>query len=202
MSSEPIKPTWKQPSHPDLIEIVTQPSSKTEFNTYARSLVTLPPGALIAKMDAATPTNVKRYSSVQVGRDSHIELNSDLLYFNHSCAPTVIFDTKNMEVRVSEDRGLKAGDPLTFFYPSSEWDMAQPFDCHCGTSECRGTIDGAKNMGVKKLEGYWLNEHIKDLLAAQSNGINGANGHTNSTNGTNGTKGTNGTNGTNGVNGH
>lgn len=44
------------------------------------------------------------------------------------------------EVRVSEDgEGLKEGDELTFFYPSTEWSMAQPFDCLC-----KGVMKGRK----------------------------------------------------------
>jgi len=97
-----------------------------------------------------------------------LNLNSDLLYINHSCDPSLIFDTGNLNVLVGP-KGLKVGDELTFFYPSTEWDMAQPFKCLCGTSVCRGTIAGAKAMPPAKLEGYWLNGHIRQLLEEQSN---------------------------------
>jgi hypothetical protein len=62
------------------------------------------------------------------------------------------------------DKGLRVGDELTFFYPSTEWDMAQGFSCFCGTPTCRGTIKGAKNMSARDLEGVWLNPHIRQLL--------------------------------------
>lgn len=29
-------------------------------------------------------------------------------------------------------QGIKKGGDITFFYPSTEWDMAQGFDCSCG----------------------------------------------------------------------
>lgn len=76
------------------------------------------------------------------------------------------------EVRVSEDleEGLKAGDELTFFYPSTEWDMAQPFDCLCGHKECRGTISGAKDMAVDVMSKYWINPHIDELLQEKLKG--------------------------------
>lgn len=64
-------------------------------------------------------------------------------------------------------KGLKPGDELTFFYPSTEWHMAQPFQCLCSTPVCRGTIAGAKSMPPSKLEGYWLNGHIRQLLEEQ-----------------------------------
>lgn len=62
-------------------------------------------------------------------------------------------------------KGLSIGDELTFFYPSSEWAMAQPFDCFCSSSNCRGRIDGAGNMSAKQLEGLWLNGYIRDMIA-------------------------------------
>lgn len=86
------------------------------------SKVALSAGSVLTPITSATKAAVKAYSSVQVSKDGHIELNSALLYMNHSCAPSVEVDTAKMEVRVSRHRDLKVGDHLTFFYPSSEWD--------------------------------------------------------------------------------
>lgn len=38
------------------------------------------------------------------------------------------------------------GAELTFFYPSTEWDMETPFDCCCGAAGCLGRIAGAKHL--------------------------------------------------------
>jgi hypothetical protein len=35
-------------------------------------------------------------------------------------------------------RGLAEGQDITFFYPSTEWDMAQGFDCSCGAKVSPG----------------------------------------------------------------
>jgi hypothetical protein len=67
------------------------------------------------------------------------------------------------EVRAGEN-GLKEGDELTFFYPSTEWDMSQPFECLCEAKECRGKITGARDMDGGILAKYWLNKHIEELL--------------------------------------
>lgn len=151
------------PSHPDLIKVVRSPEA---FASGAVSLVSLPAGAHFVDIMTATPAPC-RYTSVQDSVNTHAELNSDLIFCNHSCAPTIIFDMGKLEVRVVENRALKKGDPLTFFYPSTEWDMAQPFECNCGAPEniCKGWISGAKNMKLGHLEGYWLNDHIVRLLA-------------------------------------
>ena len=38
---------------------------------------------------------------------------------------------------------IEIGDQLTFFYPSTEWKMEQPFTCICGYTKCIGLIEGA-----------------------------------------------------------
>jgi hypothetical protein len=162
----PLKPHWIQPSHPELLAVHTalDPNS---YSSSAYSLVSLPAGAIFAPLTFPPLTrSSKAYSSVQISRTEHIELNSDLVYVNHSCSPSLEFDIGKMEVRVARDRegGLKVGDELTFFYPSSEWDMAQPFSCTCGEDVCKGWITGAKHMGSKRLQGMWLNAFIEEML--------------------------------------
>jgi len=154
------KPHWHQPSHPGLISVKQGTGS---FSSHSTSLQNLAAGSLFTKLDTTTPSSAA-YSTVQVGPDAHVELNSDLLYTNHSCDPSLVFDMSAMKVRVVADRALKKGDMLTFFYPSTEWKMAQEFDCGCGSERCLGRIMGAKDMKVEDLRRYWLNEHIEELL--------------------------------------
>jgi hypothetical protein len=151
--------------------------SDQAFCSGAISLVDLPAGAVFAKITTATPTN-KAYTSVQTSETSHIELNSDLVFCNHSCNPSLEFDMYHMEVRVVRGRDLRKGEPLTFFYPSSEWDMAQPFTCACGAGKgkCCGTIAGAKDMDARVLGRYWLNRHIVRMLEARKVAEKGVSG--------------------------
>ena len=164
MTQTPPQPHWIQPSHPDILEVV---KSAEAFRSSAVSRVSLPPGHVFAPITTATPVAPKTYSSVQISRSASIELNSDLAFINHSCDPSLVFDMRKFEVRVVDDRALEVGDPLTFFYPSTEWDMTQPFECKCGTpgGKCRGWIDGAAKMRREEVEKYWLNDHVVDLLA-------------------------------------
>ncbi|GAB1199272.1 hypothetical protein APSETT444_008618 [Aspergillus pseudonomiae] len=133
-------PSWQQPSHPDR--------------------------AFFAKITTATPGDHDTYSSVATGIDSRIELNSDLVYCNHSCAPSLVFDMTRFEVRVADDRPLAVGDELTFFYPSTEWTMVQPFQCRCGAGlgKCLGRIAGASQIHSSVPKEYWLNIHIRQQL--------------------------------------
>lgn len=161
----PLTPHWQQPSHPAIQEVVI---NNEEFTSKSLSKVAFPPFAVYAKL-AFPPCTVAEeptYATVQMGKNSHLNLNSDLLYINHSCEPSLIFDMGSMNILVGP-KGLQPGDELTFFYPSTEWSMAQPFTCLCGNSSCRGTISGAKDMLPQQLEGAWLNSHIHDLLEEQ-----------------------------------
>lgn len=153
-------PTWKQPSHPESIQVV---KGDQPYTSSARSLVALPAGALFSKITTAIPAPRKTYTSVQTGPGVNIELCSDLVYCNHSCSPSIEFDMSTLEVRVARDRPLRVGDELTFFYPSTEWDMTQPFNCTCGSQNCLGFIAGSKDMDMAVLSGYWLNAHVKQL---------------------------------------
>lgn len=158
-----ITPTWQQPSHPDRLEVV---QGDGPSGPKARSLISLPAGALFARITSATPVPRNTSTSVGNGRDSRVELNSDLVYCKHSCDPSLIFDMSKMEVRVSEHRALEPGDDLTFFYPSTEWRVAQPFWCKCtaGEDQCVGWIGGSCDMEYPVLARYWLNYHIRDHL--------------------------------------
>lgn len=168
-------PTYKQPSHPDRIQII---KGDGPFQACARSLIALPAGALFAKIDTATPAPATAYTTVADGPDSCVELNSDLVYCNHSCTPSVVFDMARYEVRVVDDRPLAVGDELTFFYPSTEWTMAQPFKCNCGAGErCLGLINGSKDMDPAVLRRYWLTEHIEKLLSEKEKQQSTTNGN-------------------------
>ncbi|KAL0471058.1 hypothetical protein QR685DRAFT_273203 [Neurospora intermedia] len=161
----PIKPHWVQPSHPDRLHLIV---NEAEFTSKSISKIALPPFALFAKLEfpPCTPADKPTYATVQCGRDKHLDLNSDLLYINHSCEPSLIFDTGNMNV-IAGPKGIQIGEELTFFYPSTEWTMAQPFDCLCAKPTCRGRISGARDMTDAQLSGAWLNGHIRDLLEEQ-----------------------------------
>ena len=154
-------PPWKQPSHPHLIRVHKVPGS---YSSYATSLVSLPAGALFTPITNHFFIAERTWPSVESPCGRHIDLNSDLFYGNHSCRPTLEFDVAQMEVRVSRHRDLGVGDVLSFFYPSTEWLMVQPFACFCNEVCCLGNIAGAAQMPRAALEGYWLNRHIEKRL--------------------------------------
>lgn len=146
---------------PDVMRI---DRSDKDFASRAYSRVSLPAGSVFYPFDVkinSSPT----WATVQMSETTHGDLQpSELTFINHSCSPSVEFDTAKKIIRVVRDRDLKEGDELTTFYPSHEWSMSQPFDCWCGTAACVGNINGAKEMNIDLLKKYWLNNHIERLL--------------------------------------
>lgn len=107
----------------------------------------------------ATPT----YLTVQTGVDTHITLRPEFLqYINHSCNPNVFFDTSSYQL-VSL-KPIAEGEEFTFFYPSTEWSMIQPFVCQCGSANCLQLIQGASFLSIETLQQYRLTDFIQQQL--------------------------------------
>ena len=60
---------------------------------------------------------------------------------------------------------IKVGDELCFFYPATEWRMAQQFVCNCGRPSCVGLIQGAADTDSAILKKYKLTDFIKSMAA-------------------------------------
>ena len=90
---------------------------------------------------------------------------------NHSCDPTAIVrlpaDRPDLFGVVAGPRGVKNGDEVTFFYPCTEWEMVQGFECGCGSARCLGYIRGAKWVDVETLKAYGACDHILRLKEDQ-----------------------------------
>ena len=125
--------------------------------------VSFAPGDVICHFSAGITQSYATYLTVQTGADSHITLKPEFLqYINHSCAPNVFFNTATMELVCLQP--LQPGDEFTFFYPSTEWEMAQPFVCNCGHEGCLQLINGASHLSVETLSKYKLTDFIRQQV--------------------------------------
>ncbi|KAG2201976.1 uncharacterized protein EV154DRAFT_494336 [Mucor mucedo] len=149
-----------KPTHPNDFKVVCQGSPES-FSSKLCAERAFSKGSVIAPLEGLTP-NAKRYSTVQISETKHIELNSDLVFMNHSCDPSTLMDVDRMVVTATRD--IAAGDELTFFYPSTEWDMAQPFSCWCGSSKCIETVQGAQYLSTDTLNQFKLSNHIQNFI--------------------------------------
>lgn len=101
------------------------------------------------------------FLSVQISTQEHI-LDRLLEAMNHSCSPTTFVDVQRMQVIGA--RVISPGAELTFFYPSTEWEMDRPFKCNCQSPQCIGFVAGAKNLSISQMIQFQLNPHIKGLI--------------------------------------
>ena len=101
-----------------------------------------------------------RYT-VQISRDKHTEVGK-LSALNHSCDPNVILDTENLLMVARRD--IAKAEELSFFYPSTEWEMDAPFICLCGAANCIHVVAGARFLPLSTLENHYLNRHIREMM--------------------------------------
>lgn len=118
-------------------------------------------GTLILRVTGHHAVAAANRFTVQAGATTHLAGIGPLTFMNHSCAPNVFIDTVDMTVMAIRD--IAAGEELSFFYPSTEWHMAEPFDCHCGAASCVGRVAGANSLPDDVLARYVLNQHIHAL---------------------------------------
>jgi hypothetical protein len=129
-----------------------------------RSLTTRQPfrrGEIICPIPSENLYEKPNQFTVQVGIQAHVEVR-ELASMNHSCDPSTILDTNRMLVFAARD--LDADAELTFFYPSTEWEMSSPFICLCGAPNCIHVVAGARFLPLSTLEGHFLNQHIRQLM--------------------------------------
>jgi len=118
-------------------------------------------GDVICAMPSENITDKPNRFTVQIGREKHTHVGK-LAALNHSCTPNVILDAEKMQMVACRD--IEKGEELSFFYPSTEWEMDAPFICLCGASNCIHVVAGARFLPLSTLENHYLNPHIRDLM--------------------------------------
>ena len=120
-------------------------------------------GDIIIDFGSSKIVDTPNYLTVQVEEDKHIHLSPEYLqYTNHSCEPNVLFNTSSMELECLTD--IAIGDELTFFYPATEWEISQTFNCHCGKPNCVGLIQGAAELPADILNRYKITDFINAMV--------------------------------------
>jgi len=123
------------------------------------STVNYQPEDIICDFGASAIVQTPSYLTVQLNINEHIYLQPSFLqYINHSCSPNVFFDTTSLKVICLKE--IKASDELSYFYPSTEWKMAQPFQCVCGSDYCLGFIGGASYLSKDNMHAYRFSDFI------------------------------------------
>lgn len=158
------------PLYNELFEVKDTHHDKNSSDDYTAILVAkkaFPKGSKITDIIGHSIREDVTLYSVGIGNNKNIELNSILIFMCHSCDPSVRVDVDNMCLFAIKD--IKPGDELTFFYPSTEWEMSRPFDCWCkAENKCLGKIRGAKYIPEELLikNGWVLNKHIHSQISS------------------------------------
>ena len=153
-------PTAEVISQHDFANVLLNNSSSQKS---LHATVSFTPGDIICRFGAGISQSYATYLTIQTAADRHITLVPEFLqYINHSCAPTVFFNTTSMELVCLQK--VQPGDEFTFFYPGTEWEMAQPFVCNCGNEGCLQLINGASHLSVETLSKYKLTDFIRQQV--------------------------------------
>jgi hypothetical protein len=127
---------------------------------------TISRGATIATWAGAKVRPSPTYQSVQIGEGAHADDPDCLNLLNHSCEPNVRIHVGHLTVEAL--RHIEPGELLTFFYPSTEWSMARPFHCRCGSPRGLALVTGARDVPMSVLRRYPTSAHIMRLKRAQA----------------------------------
>lgn len=111
--------------------------------------------------------------TVQLSETKHLECEGGPEFTAHSCDPNskmVFGDTAAASTKLVATRSIKKGELISFNYCSTEWDMANSFQCKCGSTNCFGEIRGYKHCTEeqrKELEGSLAPYLISKIKASQ-----------------------------------
>ncbi|MEM6279524.1 MAG: SET domain-containing protein-lysine N-methyltransferase [Verrucomicrobiota bacterium] len=82
--------------------------------------------------------------------------------FNHSCEPNA---GVRGQILVVARRQIEPGEEITFDYDTTEIDSI-PFECSCGSTCCRGTINGSgwKDPEFRRRNAGFFSTYVQDLI--------------------------------------
>jgi hypothetical protein len=80
-------------------------------------------------------------------------------FLDHACEPTA----RIRDRAVIAVRDIAEGEGVTFHYCTTEYDMASPFDCHCGSPRCLGVIRGARHLtpAQRRRLAKWMPDYLR-----------------------------------------
>jgi hypothetical protein len=159
----------------DLRPLDDPPYRIVAARSFGKALVaarTIVRGETVASWAGARMRRRPTWQSVQVSERRHAEDPRSLNLLNHACEPNVRIDIPRR--RVVALRRIRPGEVLAFFYPSTEWTMARPFPCRCGSKRCLLEVRGARDLPLKILWRAPLTAHIKRMKRAQAKQLRAA----------------------------
>jgi hypothetical protein len=126
------------------------------------------PGEKVFVFDAIFVTSPHKYT-IQVDEAKHLRTEGHMgLLLSHSCSPNTRFCSEQLGIFAIAP--IRTGEELTFNYLCTEWDMAAPFECRCGSEPCHRVIKGFRYLSLadqRTLEPHalpYLRKRIEPLV--------------------------------------
>lgn len=87
-------------------------------------------------------------------------------FLNHRCDPNAAVRGRELVAL----RPIAPGDEVTFDYSTTEFDMAEPFDCRCGVPACLGRVRGYLHLtpAQRRAREGRVAPHVVALLPAEA----------------------------------
>ena len=137
-----------------------------------RKLIALQPisaGKRVFALHGHETTVPTRYS-IQVGPSLHIDRDdahdaTEVVrryfwrFMDHACDPATLIRNR----AVIANRDIAAGEAITFNYNTTEYELAEPFRCHCDSALCVGLVRGARYLtpNQRALIEDWLADYLR-----------------------------------------
>lgn len=146
-SDDPFLPGTVLRTDNPLVGVLVEQSERRLVTTTA-----IPEGTVLFRIEGHETRTPTKYS-LQVGKDLHLDQRgardaNDRVrrfywrYMNHGCEPTTFIREREVVAR----RDIAALEGVTFDYNTTEYDMAEPFECRCGSAHCVRTVRGARHL--------------------------------------------------------
>ncbi|RNF19245.1 methyltransferase [Trypanosoma conorhini] len=107
--------------------------------------------------------------TVYLGDGNHLLFADGAQCLAHSCNPNtrLVIDAANGKAMCVAMRDIEPEEIVSFNYLTSEWDMASPFKCGCGSASCFGMIKGFRHLDEESQLRLWpyATSGVKSLFA-------------------------------------
>jgi hypothetical protein len=141
-------------------------SASGQYGLFA--LEAIEAGELVLRIEGERTAKPTRYS-VQIDENVHIDLGEGYSheamvaghawrFLNHRCDPNTMIRGQDV---LAVQRILPL-EEVNFNYNTTEYEMAEPFVCHCSSRGCLGRIRGFKHLPAAERERLrpWLAPHL------------------------------------------
>ena len=146
----------------------------------------IPENSVVFYLNGAISTTPTKYT-IQLGHRRHLtfptirktddEPDYCWQYLNHSCEPNGYMDTVERTFRALRD--IASGEEITFNYLTTESEMAEPFNCRCGSASCFEFIQGRNFLSPalsERLSRTMGDDNVVTLFMPTFHKLNGAYG--------------------------